>query len=257
MAACRRLVPDARSEAEGAFSYVLAMGLLLLPAVPLLWMTLAVFVFPKLQQILEDYATSPTSGLAHWVLGGGSGMAVVCGVLAGAVYAAAAGYLAGPRLRALWPSWGDRVEWWMPWRRLRLQRDAAGLLGDLLDAGVGEERAVALAARGTANGVMVERAARVTAGLAAGEKLPVAVRWLDGSGELAWRLENARHSAGGFRKALAGWVESLDARAFQREQAMVHLLTTGLVLFNGLVVGVVVTGVFQALMTIVEAGLSW
>ena len=45
---------------------------------------------------------------------------------------------------------------------------------------------------------------------------------------LAWRFLYAN--------ALRGWHEALDAKAFQQEEAMPHVITSGLVIMNGLVV---------------------
>jgi type II secretory pathway component PulF len=131
------------------------------------------------------------------------------------------------------------------------------MLGILLDANVPEERAVALAAGGTANTVFQQRAGRVTAALRAGVKLPEAMRGLDDTGEFRWRLTNASHSGRGFRAALNGWLEALDARAFQQQQAAAHLITTTLVLASGVLVGALVIGTFEALIAIVNTGVLW
>ena len=56
--------------------------------------------------------------------------------------------------------------------------------------------------------------------------------------------------AGGFLQALAGWHESLDAKAFQQEQAAAHGITSALVLWSGLFVGAVVISVFMFLVSI-------
>ena len=60
-----------------------------------------------------------------------------------------------------------------------------------------------------------------------------------------------------FLKSLAGWHESLDAKAFQQEQAAAHGVTTGLVLWSGLFVGTVVISVFSFLISIINAGVLW
>ena len=69
-----------------------------------------------------------------------------------------------------------------------------------------------------------------------GTKLPEAVRVLDDSGEWRWRLANGLGRAGGFVRALAGWHDALDAKAFQLEQTAAQVATTLLALFNGLIV---------------------
>ena len=94
-------------------------------------------------------------------------------------------------------------------------------------------------------------------GLKRGLNLPQAVAAMDDAGEFRWRLTNACHAQSGFLKALGGWHEALDAKAFQQEQAAAHGVTTALVLFNGLFVGLVVTTVFSVLVSIVNAGVLW
>ncbi len=93
--------------------------------------------------------------------------------------------------------------------------------------------------------------------ISSGVKLTEAVRALDDSGEFHWRLTNAQHGTQGFIAALRGWFESLDAKAFQQEQAAAQVLTTALVLWNGLVIGVFVIGMFNVLTNIIEEGVLW
>ena len=164
-----------------------------------------------------------------------------------------------------WTSWvkagsislGDWVSFCLPWRLKRLKRDFSAVLALLLDAEVPEPQAVTLAAEASANSIFIRRAAAVTADLRSGIKLSEAVRHLDDSGEFRWRLANATQVHGDFSKTLDGWHQALDAKAFQEEQASAQLCTSGVVLFNGLVVGLIATGVFQLLTTILQEGVLW
>ena len=131
------------------------------------------------------------------------------------------------------------------------------MLAVLLDSGVSEPEAVTLAADCTANGVLRRRAARAVDDLRKGMKLTDAIQAMDDSGEFGWRLTNAVHGSGGFLRALAGWHESLDAKAFQEEQAAAHGVTSALVLWNGLFVGAVVISVFMFLISIINVGVLW
>jgi hypothetical protein len=70
-------------------------------------------------------------------------------------------------------------------------------------------------------------------------------------------LTNAIHGQGGFRVALAGWHEALDAKAFQQEQAASQIVTTLLVILNGAFVGLVAVGLFQAITSIVWKVSLW
>ena len=90
-----------------------------------------------------------------------------------------------------------------------------------------------------------------------GVVLPAAIQAMDDSGEFGWRLKNAIRQRGGFSQALAGWNSWLDAKAFQQEQAVAHTITSGLVLWNGMVVGAIVVSVFAMLISIVNAGVLW
>jgi hypothetical protein len=88
--------------------------------------------------------------------------------------------------------------------------------------------------------------------------LPAALGRLDDSGEFQWRLANAVHHSGGFAVALRGWQESLNAKAFQQEQAASQTIATLLVLINGIIVGLMAVTVFQLLISIMAGeGVLW
>jgi type II secretory pathway component PulF len=138
-----------------------------------------------------------------------------------------------------------------------LQRDFSAMLAVLLDAETPETEAVTLAAEATANRVWIRRAAKVRALLSRGVKLSEAISALDDSGELKWRLANALHRRGGFLRALTGWHEALDAKAFQLAQTAAQTTTTAVVLLNGVMVASVVLGVFVALIALLNAATLW
>jgi hypothetical protein len=94
-------------------------------------------------------------------------------------------------------------------------------------------------------------------GLKQGLSLTEAVKAMDDSGEFGWRLTNATHGAGGFLRALAGWHESLDAKAFQEEQAAAHGITSALVLWTGLFVGAIAISVFMFLVSLTNTAVLW
>jgi type II secretory pathway component PulF len=155
------------------------------------------------------------------------------------------------------PGLPDRAVWLLPWRRKRLQRDFSTMLALLLEAEVPEAEAVTLAAEATANAVFRRRAAAAVAQLRSGAKLPDAIRAVDDSGEFRWRLANALQRPGGFIRALTGWHEALDAKAFQLEQAAAQVTTTALVLINGLIVGSFVIAVFLVLIQLINLATLW
>ena len=253
--ACRQTLQDALSQTRGALNYLAILAFVILPVVPVLSMIMSVYVVPKFEMLALDmsftmppfsqvfFATSHSFALLQIVVMLGFQFIIFC-------------YIAGPRMRPRLLLL-DRLLWLLPWRRKRMQRDFATMLALLLDSGVPEQRAVQLAAEGTDNLLFQKRAQRVAAQISSGVKLTEAVRALDDSGEFHWRLNNAQHSPQGFIVALRGWFESLDAKAFQQEQAAAQVLTTALVLWNGLVIGVFVIGMFNVLTNIIEEGVLW
>jgi type II secretory pathway component PulF len=138
-----------------------------------------------------------------------------------------------------------------------MQRDFAAMLGVLLDAEVPEERAVLLAAESANNSLFMRRAEAVVGQLRQGATLAEALGKLDDTGEFPWRLANALHSGKNFFAALSGWLEALDARAFQQQQAFAQVITTALVLYNGVMVSLFAVFIFHAVVMVIDDGLSW
>jgi type II secretory pathway component PulF len=260
--ACRRLLKDGVSQVRGALNYVVMLSFILTPfalSVPFL---LYVLVLPRLRETfgeLTEHADWPA--IARFAFGGDFNLAVAQAGLAVLVWLATLAYIGGPRLRgwfrSVLPLATDDLLWLLPWRRKRLQRDFSAMLAVLLDAEVPEAEAVIMAAEATDNLRVVCRAARVRDQLKGGVKLPEAIRAIDNSDELHWRLSNALRQTKGFLRALAGWHEALDARAFQLEQTAAQVATTLVVLINGLVVAGVVIGVFALLVEIINQSALW
>jgi type II secretory pathway component PulF len=258
--ACQRLLRDGLSQTRGAMNYLVVLVFVVTPITPLVFLTLRTYVFPRLKLIAQDMEVAWPS-LTAFVFGEEHWFQVIGLALALGLYGGAGCYVGGPRLaswlQARGVPWLDWLDWRLPWRRRRMQRDFAGLLALLLDAGLAEERALALAADGTANRWFIQHAQRAIARLRGGTKLTEAVAALDESGEFRWRLTTASQGRGGFMAALDGWLEALEAKAFQQEQAAAQSITTGLVLFNGVMVGLLVVSTFQVLLSIINAGVFW
>lgn len=258
--ACRALLNDATSHLQNAYNYLIVLAFVLLPVIPALFWVMTVFVLPKYQQLFADLREStPLSALPfHWA----AAMSQVQIVVALLFYLGAIFYVGGPRLVS-WLGAGlllpriDGLLYRVPWRRKRMQRDFAGMLGLLLDAGVPEDRAVTLAADSTNNRAFTRRAERVVGALRQGTPLPQALAAIDSSGELHWRLANALRSGKNFFAALTGWLEGLDAQAFRQQQTFGQLVTTGLVLYNGLMVALFAVYVFGGFTAIIEEGVLW
>jgi hypothetical protein len=103
----------------------------------------------------------------------------------------------------------------------------------------------------------LEQAEKAVRDLESGLNLPLALRHFDREAEFGWRLANAAHEPNGFAAALSGWMEALDAKAFEEEQAFSQIVSTGLVLANGLLVALVVVGAFHILVSITNEVALW
>ena len=266
--ACRRMLRDGNSQVRSAFNYVIIMFLVLVPVFPAIFFMLQLVVIPKYKAIFEYFSHEPLTSATQaqvlfpqWLVTSAEMLVGLQIALMLGVYLLAFIYVGGPRvsgwLNRVFGALAARVAWLLPWRQRRMRRDFAGLLAVLLDAGVPEEKAVSLAAQATANSLFIARAQRVILDLRAGLKLTDAVQRLDDSGEFKWRLTNAVHSRGGFLEALNGWLEALDAKAFQQEQAASQLMTTGLVLINGVIVAFVAAAIFVPLIALVNLAELW
>jgi type II secretory pathway component PulF len=259
--ACRELVQDDYSSVRTAESYAMVLLLTLSPLA--IWVTWVLFVFvvPKLQTILADFEgdvpawTAAIWNNAQFIL---IPQLAIFTLLLGTAFV----YIAGPRVTR-WFQFGplalaDRFAWLFPWKRQRLQRTFSRMLAAALDAGLPEPAALTLAADCTANHVPRVRAARAVSALETGVKLPEAIRQLDSHGEFRWRLRNAvRSGASGFLKSLQGWHDALEARAFRGEQTAAHVVTTAVVIMNGLLVAALALATFGSLISILNAGALW
>ena len=253
--ACRQLLRDSVSETRSAVNYLVVLAFVVTPMSMFVFAMICVKVLPAMRQVAEGMnATPPVLLLMVWEHG--FLILFVQGLVLLTLWFVAFIYAAGPRALS-WLPFLHQVYFRLPWRRKRMSRDFSVLLAVLLDARVPEAEAVQLAADCTGNRVFQRRAARVAENLKQGIKLTEAIQAMDDAGEFRWRLRNAAHATDGFRAALAGWHEALDAKAFQQEQAAAHGVTTALLLLNGLFVGTVVASVFGFLVSIINAGILW
>jgi len=263
--ACRLHLRDSVSNVRGALNYLILLSFVATPFAIFVPVVLKVSVLPKFKEVfaglLEGAQLPPFTRL---VFDTNSLMITIQVLILVLVWLLALAYLGGPRLRR-WlqrvlpgkGGWIDWLVWQLPWRRKRLRRDFSAVLAVLLEADVPETEAVRLAGESTANARMIHRAETAQSLITQGMKLPEAIRVMDESGELHWRLTNAFQRRGGFVRALAGWHEALDAKAFQLEQTAAQTATTFLVLLNGLLIGSVVIGIFLALIQVINAGTLW
>jgi type II secretory pathway component PulF len=260
--ACRLLLRDSVSHVRSALNYLILLAFAVSPAVVIVPVALRIYVMPKFKEVFAGMLEGVSLPAFTRLVFGGSTitMAIQLGIIA-IIWLAALAYVGGPRLYGwlhhVLPGLQDWLLTRLPWRRERLQRDFSAMLAVLLDAEVPEAEAVSLAAQSTANLAIIGRAQRVRKLLQEGVKLPEALRVLDSSKELQWRLSNALRRGAGFVRALTGWHEALDARAFQSEQAAAQVITTVLVLINGLIVASVMIAVFLVIIQLVNQSSVW
>lgn len=221
---------------------------------------LIVAVLPKFRQIMADMTGTESARLVTTMSAAGwiAALNLVLGALiAGWWFARIGGPRAWVGRIGLVSAFADHLLRMVPWRRTRMRRDVAAALAVLLDAGIPEAVAVREAAMVTGSRWFQNRAMEAAEAMAKGVPLIRAVTRLDDAGELGWRLTNARHGRTGFLAALRGWIDGLDARAHSQELTAAQVFVTAGLLLQGLAVGLVVTGMFGALVQITEGAVNW
>jgi type II secretory pathway component PulF len=259
--ACREVLRIAPDTVRTTMHYMVAILMIFAPVACCLISLLSVFVIPQFKGVAAGMAI-PLWPITLFVFAlNDSHILIGFEVLVFLALAAVVViYIGGPGL-VRWFQFRsvpivDWITWRIPWKQKKLQRTFSAMLAVLLDGGVPEAESVRLAGESTANEICRRRARRVIAALEKGVKLDDAVRAFDDSGEFHWRLTNATHAHGGFLKALRGWHEALDAKAFQQEEVATHTLTSGLVVLNGLVVALIATSMFGILIAILRGALA-
>jgi type II secretory pathway component PulF len=255
---CRASLGSGPAESRKQLNNMMVL-LFVSPAGPIVLWMIAIFILPKFRDIWMDMGIQPPSYL-ETCFNVGFGIALFTTVLwLGLWLLESSRGGGGWIIRMMAPGSGgllDRLDLRLPWKRKRIHRDFSAMLASLLDTGVPEAKAVELAAEATANRCFQRRAASVVQSMREGVSLTEALERLDRSGEFRWRLQNATHSAPRFSQALSGWIESLDARAFQQEQFFSQLVSTGFVLLNGLMVGLTAVSIFRVLVTTIDS-ITW
>jgi type IV pilus assembly protein PilC len=254
--ACREVLRVAPDTVRSTMHYMMAILLLFAPVACFIICLLSVMVIPKFKEVAAG-SSAPLWPLTQFVFENTFWLVAFEVVVFLALLSVAAIYIGGPGL-VRWFQFRsvpivDWITWRVPWKQKKLQRTFSAMLAVLLDGGVPEAEAVRLAGDSTANEICRRRARLVIAALKRGIKLDDAVRAFDASGEFHWRLTNATHAHGGFLSALRGWHESLDAKAFQQEEAATHAVASGLVIMNGVLVGLIATAMFGILIAMMRA----
>ena len=257
--ACREVLRVSPDTVRSTLHYMVAMLLVFAPFAVWQITMLIVFVVPKFKEVFAGMGVKVWP-LAEFVFAIAPQIIWFEMILFVLLAVVALLYVGGPGV-VRWFQFRsvpvvDWLAWRIPWKRKKLLRAFSAMLAVLLDGGVPEAEAARLAGESTANEICRRRARRVVTALERGEKLDDAVRTFDGTGEFHWRLKNAIHAKGGFLEALRGWHEALDAKAFQQEETATHAMTSGLVILNGVVVGLIATAMFGMLIMILRGVLD-
>lgn len=256
--ACREILRDRPAGVRSAMHYMLLVVLFFSPVFVALVLFAAVFVIPRFRDVAAGMGVKLWPETSFVFANTGLLMGFELGVFFALVMVTML-YIGGPRFARFFQFQGfsivDWIAWHVSWKRKRLQRAFSAMLAVLLDGGVPEAEAVRLAGDCTANEICRKRSGRIVASLQHGAKLDDAVRLFDDSGEFRWRLANAAHGRVGFLNALRGWHEALDAEAFQQEEATAQAVTTGIVILNGVLVGLIATAMFGVLIVMIRGQL--
>ncbi len=264
MPACRSVLGEATDKARTAQNHFVIIALLVMPFSLVVLPMLAIYIVPKFKSIMADMSDETNVQIwpvFDWLAENIALMGVVHGLVLLVLWMFVLAYLAGSRLKIFFaqfmPKASARLELALPWRRKRVQRDFSVCLSLLLDAGLPEPRALELSAESTGNQIIQNRATTACNDLAKGVPLPEALKRIDDTGEFQWRLTTASRAGQGFLISLRAWHDALDARAAQQEQAAAQMATTGLVFYNGTIVGLLMFGVFQFLINILNIAALW
>jgi type II secretory pathway component PulF len=257
--ACREVLRLAPDTVRTTMHYMVAILLIFAPIAVWLIGLIATFVIPRFRDIAAGMNAPlwPISNFvfhhAFWLVAFES-LVFFTLLMVAIVYIGGPGFVRYFRFNAV--PIIDWLEWQVPWKRKKLQRIFSAMLAVLLDGGLPEAEAVRLAGDCTANEICRRSARWIISKLQQGEKLQTAISAFDDNGEFRWRLANAAHAHGGFLKALKGWLEALDAKAFQQEETATHALTSGLVILNGVIVALIATAMFGMLLAILNGALA-
>ncbi len=274
--ACRRMLNDSRSQTLGASHALPILTSVMIPILPFLFLTVRLWIGPKYGEIVGQFVPSSKSlpTVVETSLVGGGWFALFSLITILLFYCLALFYIGGPSLRRwIQPDFFpviDWAAWFIPWRRTRLLRDFLSSLAILLDAGAPEAEAVRLAGEACPNLILQRRSRKVVDRLSKGVPLIEALRGIDPAREFQWRFANGWRGSGRggdgnpvnssrapFTENLKGWFEALDLRAQQQEQNAAQIWTSGLVVFNGVMVGWMAVGLFQGLLLVMDSQMLW
>jgi type II secretory pathway component PulF len=250
----------ALSRTSSALQYAYVLLLLALPFAATVLILWRVFVWPKMQLIVEDMDTTMPP-FTRFITENSGWLIFAYMSLAVGVLVLFMGAVSGPRStgdsRSRWRFLRDRFSYAMPWTNKLLKRDFSLMLAFLLDAELPESKALEQAGDSVGNLFVRSKARRAAKKLSSGIPLTQAISGFDEEGQLQWRVATAAQSGIGFVPALRGWHQTLEGEAFRQEETAAHLSTTALLILNGAAVACVVIAIFAVFVAVVNEAVLW
>lgn len=247
---CRATLSDARSQTISGlnvFSPSIYLGPVILSVIAGF---LSIFVFPKMRYLFADLGSQVPSYFNLLYSGWFMNAPLILTVTLVFIYFSLSGiWLPSPM--------EDWLDYHFPWRKTRMRRQFCSVLGLLLDAHVHEATALQLAAESTRNRKFMREVEGAIEQLKQGLKLNDALARIDDGSQFKWRLGNAAYEQFGFNRSLTGWIETLDAKAFQQEQSALQIFSSAIVVLNGIAVCLITVGLFSLLISFLNTTLLW
>ncbi len=246
--AARRAAAPPHAQTRAALSCQIVMLFILNPLILASLPFFMMKLFPVLNGMAAGFGQSPPAAMLF--LSNHSGAIFACQLASILfLYLGAAFYVGGNRFTRWIESGLFPLSAWIalrvPWKRKRLQRDFSAMFALLLDAGLPERKALELAGSSSANEIFEARVQLALAALQLGQSLPTALELLDPPREFAWRLANGLRRQGAATASFQGWFDALDAEADAQEQMAGDLISTFLVVLNGMIIALIIGAVMQ------------
>jgi type II secretory pathway component PulF len=242
--ACKTALEESNSKSRARMNFIPPFILMLFVSAVIPF--LAVKIIPQMGHVFEEMEIKNT-GITSYFLSNAVGIQNYVNFVVSVIYWMLLGFCFAPRKVI---QYFERKGPFTPWTKKRIRRDFSQVLAMSLHAGVSESDAISMSAKATGSEKMIRKGQHAIDELKNGKKLVDSLKSFDRSGELSWRFamfQNNDHAT----PCLAGWHESLEARAFKEEQTFAHIISTILILILGTAVGLLAFISFDFLISII------